>query len=118
MNDIDLAYLAGYYRIGDYQAVSGSLRYFSLGEVPVGYTGDENSPGYTIKPYEMAVDIAYSRMLSERFSAAVALRYIYSDWHTGKTKKFLPVPLLLPTLPSIIQITSYLPSVSACFLSD
>ena len=79
VNDIDLAYLAGYYRIGDYQAVSGSLRYFSLGEVPVGYTGDENSPGYTIKPYEMAVDIAYSRMLSERFSAAVALRYIYSD---------------------------------------
>ena len=76
VNDIDLAYLAGYYRIGDYQAVSGSLRYFSLGEVPVGYTGDENSPGYTIKPYEMAVDIAYSRMLSERFSAAVALRYI------------------------------------------
>ena len=79
VNDIDLAYLAGYYRIGDYQAVSGSLRYFSFGEVPVGYTGDENSPGYTIKPYEMAVDIAYSRMLSERFSAAVALRYIYSD---------------------------------------
>ena len=34
VNDIDLAYLAGYYRIGDYQAVSGSLRYFSLGEVP------------------------------------------------------------------------------------
>ena len=30
VNDIDLAYLAGYYRIGDYSAVSGSLRYFSL----------------------------------------------------------------------------------------
>ena len=78
VNDIDLAYLAGYYRIGDYQAVSASLRYFSLGEVPVGYE-DENSVGYSIKPYEMAVDVAYSRMLSERFSAAVALRYIYSD---------------------------------------
>ena len=78
VNDIDLAYLAGYYRIGDYQAVSASLRYFSLGEVPVGYE-DENSVGYSIKPYEMAIDVAYSRMLSERFSAAVALRYIYSD---------------------------------------
>lgn len=78
VNDIDLAYLAGYYRIGDYQAVSASLRYFSLGEVPVGIY-DENSTGYTIKPYEMALDVAYSRMLSERFSAAVALRYIYSD---------------------------------------
>ena len=33
VNDIDLAYLAGYYRIGDYSAISGSFRYFSLGEV-------------------------------------------------------------------------------------
>lgn len=79
VSDIDLAYLAGYYRIGDYQAISASLRYFSLGEVPVGQTSDTNNPGYTISPYEMAVDVAYSRMLSERFSAAVALRYIYSD---------------------------------------
>ena len=78
VNDIDLAYLAGYYRIGDYQAISGSLRYFSLGEVPMG--GDATTgPTYNISPYEMAVDVAYSRMLSERFSAAVALRYIYSD---------------------------------------
>jgi hypothetical protein len=77
VNDIDLAYLAGYYRIGDHQAISGSLRYFSLGEVPVSYESD--AAVYTIKPYEMAVDVAYSRMLSEHFSAAVALRYIYSD---------------------------------------
>lgn len=78
VNDIDLAYLAGYYRIGDYQAISGSLRYFSLGEVPMG--GDATTgPTYNISPYEMAVDVAYSRMLSERFSAAVALRYVYSD---------------------------------------
>lgn len=74
VNDIDLAYLAGYTRIGDYQAISGSVRYFSLGEVQVG--SDE---GLTVKPYEMAVDVAYSRMLSEKFSAAVALRYMYSD---------------------------------------
>ena len=33
VSDLDLAYLAGYYRIGDYSAISGSLRYFSLGEV-------------------------------------------------------------------------------------
>ena len=78
VNDIDLAYLAGYYRIGDYQAISGSLRYFSLGEVPMGGDATTGST-YSISPYEMAVDVAYSRMLSERFSAAVALRYIYSD---------------------------------------
>lgn len=71
VSDIDLANLVGYYRIGDYQAISGSLTYFSLGEVWV--------DNYTIKPYEMAVDFAYSRMLSETFSASVGLRYIVSD---------------------------------------
>ncbi|NDW13779.1 hypothetical protein D0T50_12900 [Bacteroides sp. 214] len=78
VDDIGLAYLSGFYRVGEYGALSGSLRYFSLGEVPAGqYTEDDK--GYTIKPYEMSIDIAYSRMLSERFSAAVALRYVYSD---------------------------------------
>lgn len=72
VSDIDLINLAGFYRIGDYSAVSASLTYFSLGEVFV-----ENE--MTIKPYEMALDVAYSRMLSETFSAAVALRYIHSD---------------------------------------
>lgn len=71
--DIDLANITGYYRLGEYDALSASLRYFSLGEVL------EPESGMTIKPYEMAVDVAYSRMLSETFSAAVGLRYIYSD---------------------------------------
>ena len=74
VNDIDLANITGYYRLGEYDALSASLRYFSLGTVEL--WDDEN---VTFKPYEMAVDLAYSRMLSETFSAAVALRYIYSD---------------------------------------
>ena len=78
VNDIDLAYVAGYYRIGDYQALSASLRYFSLGEVTVGQSSAQDI-GYTINPYEMSFDVGYSRMLSENFSAAVALRFIYSD---------------------------------------
>jgi hypothetical protein len=73
VSDIDLANLTGYYRIGDYQAVSGSLTYFSLGDVI------DVANNYTIRPYEMAVDFAYSRMLSETFSASVGLRFIYSD---------------------------------------
>ena len=72
VNDIALAYVAGYMRLGDYTAISSSLRYFSLGEVDAG----ENM---NIKPYEMAFDIGVSRMLSENFSAAIALRYIRSD---------------------------------------
>lgn len=79
VNDIDLAYLAGYYRIGDYQAVSASLRYFSLGDVTVMGSGGTDSPDMSIRPYEMAIDAAYSRMLSESFSASVGFRYIYSD---------------------------------------
>ena len=78
VNDIDLAYVSGFYRIGDYSALSSSLRYFSLGEVPTDYN-DDGSPVSSINPYEMAIDVAYSRMLSEKFSAAVALRFIYSD---------------------------------------
>ena len=74
VNDIDLAYVAGYYRIGDYSAVSASLRYFSLGEVQM--SDDEN---LTINPYEMSFDVAYSLMLSENFSLGAAVRWIYSD---------------------------------------
>lgn len=80
VSDMDLAYLSGYYRIGDYSAVSASLRYFSLGEVMTEYdstTGE--SSGMTINPYEMSFDVAYSLMLSEKFSIAAAVRWIYSD---------------------------------------
>ena len=74
VNDINLANLTGFYRIGDYSAVHASLRYFSLGEV---YLADMED--MTIKPYEMAIDAGYSRMLSETFSMAVNLRFILSD---------------------------------------
>ena len=78
VNDMNLAYLSGYYRIGDYSAVSASLRYFNMGEV---YTEnpDVNSKAMTINPYEMSLDVAYSLMLSEKFSLAAAIRWIYSD---------------------------------------
>ena len=78
VNDMNLAYLSGYYRIGDYSAVSASLRYFNMGEV---YTEDpgHNPNAMTINPYEMSFDVAYSLMLSEKFSLAAAIRWIYSD---------------------------------------
>ena len=82
VKDIDLAYVAGYYRIGDYSAVSASLRYFSLGEVT---SGD-----MTVNPYEMSVDVAYSLMLSEKFSIAAAIRWIYSDLRYDYTEDSSP----------------------------
>ena len=75
VNDMDLAHLAGYYRIGDYSAVSASLRYFSLGEVMT----SQDAGAMTVNPYEMSIDVAYSLMLSEKFSLAAAVRWIYSD---------------------------------------
>ena len=77
VSDMDLAYLSGYYRIGDYSAISSSLRYFSLGEVMLSY--DSTDPSMTINPYEMSFDVAYSMMLSENLSWSAGLRFIYSD---------------------------------------
>ena len=86
VSDIDLAYVAGYYRIGDYSAISGSLRYFSLGEVMTSM--DENA--MTVKPYEMSVDAAYSLMLSEKISMAAGIRWIYSDLRYDYTEDASP----------------------------
>ena len=86
VNDIDLAYVAGYYRIGDYAAISGSLRYFSLGEVMTSM--DENA--MTVKPYEMSLDVGASLMLSEKFSLGVGLRWIYSDLRFDYTEDATP----------------------------
>lgn len=80
VNDIFLANVAGYWKVGssDNQAISASLRYFSLGEVTSG--GDEYGGSVmTLNPYELAFDLGYSRKLSEKFSMGVAFRYIYSD---------------------------------------
>ena len=79
VNDIFLADLTGYWKVGsgDNQAISASLRYFSLGEVTM--NDDTGATLQTINPYEMAIDLGYSRKLSEKFSMGVALRYILSD---------------------------------------
>ena len=79
VNDIYLANLSGYWKFGEGspQAVSASLRYFSLGSIVLtNQSGDEVN---SINPFEMAVDLGYSRKLSESFSMGVVLRYIYSD---------------------------------------
>ena len=78
VNDMYMANLVGYYRIGDYSAVSTSLRYFNMGEVPLSSSVGSNND-MTINPYEMSFDAAYSLMLSEKFSIAAGVRWIYSD---------------------------------------
>ncbi|MCM1517341.1 MAG: type IX secretion system outer membrane channel protein PorV [Pseudoflavonifractor sp.] len=79
VNDIYLANLSGYWKIGggDNQAISMSLRYFSLGEVNT--SSIEGTAMQSLNPYELSVDLGYSRKLSEKFSMGVVFRYIYSD---------------------------------------
>lgn len=79
VNDIFLANLNGYWKLGgnDNQALSASLRYFSLGEVNI--TDGSGVTTQSLNPYEMALDLGYSRKLSESFSMGVVFRYIYSD---------------------------------------
>ena len=80
VNDIFLANLAGYWKLGsgDNQALSASFRYFSLGEFTMGGASDD-VVAQTISPYELSVDVGYSRKLSSKFSMGVVLRYILSD---------------------------------------
>ncbi len=79
VNDIYLANLAGYWKLGsgDNQALSASLRYFSLGEVNTSTENGQDSQ--SLNPYELSVDLGYSRKLSEKFSMGIVFRYIYSD---------------------------------------
>ncbi len=80
VNDIALMNAVGYYKLGsdNNQAVSASVRYFSIGDVNL--TDQFGEMTRTIAPYEMAVDLGYSRKLTETFSGSVAVRYIRADY--------------------------------------
>lgn len=79
VSGINLAYMSGYWKFGydEQQAVSASLRYFSLGEVEA--WSSAGSLIQVINPFEMAVDLGYSRKLNENFSMGVVMRYVHSD---------------------------------------
>ncbi|MBC8005626.1 MAG: type IX secretion system outer membrane channel protein PorV [Verrucomicrobia bacterium] len=83
VDDINLAYLAGYKRLDDQQTLSASLRYFALGDITfMSEVGEEMG---NQSPNEFAFDVGYTRLLSEKFSGAIAFRYIRSDLTAGQT---------------------------------
>ncbi len=90
VSDINLAYLAGYWKLGqsDMQAVSASVRYFSLGEISITNANAENIN--VINPFEMAVDVGYSRKLSDKFAMGVVFRYIQSDLAYSQEENYGP----------------------------
>ncbi len=77
VNDISISYLTYFNRLNDYSAVSGSVKYFSLGEIVLTQTADD--PGIAVKPNEFSLDLAYTLRLADQFSMAIALRYMRSD---------------------------------------
>jgi len=81
VTDIDLAYLAGYWKFDQRQALSASLRYFSLGDITL--MDQLGIPQGSAHPNEIAVDLAYSRLLSDKLSAALTMRFIHSDLNNG-----------------------------------
>lgn len=82
VDDMNLAYLVGYKKIDDVQTVSSSLRYFSLGDIM--FTSEFGEFMGQQSPNEFAIDLGYSRLLSEVFSGSVAVRYIRSDLTGGQ----------------------------------
>ena len=81
-DDINLAYLVGYKKLDDVQTISSSLRYFSLGDIV--FTDSYGQELNQVKPNEFALDLGYTRLLSDMFSGAVAIRYIRSDLTAGQ----------------------------------
>ncbi|HRX67639.1 MAG TPA: type IX secretion system outer membrane channel protein PorV [Tenuifilaceae bacterium] len=81
IDDINLSYLAGYYRLDDQQVISGSLLYFSMGDII--FTNDQGQTMTTHNPNEFALDAAYSRKFADKIGGAIAFRYIRSDLTGG-----------------------------------
>ncbi|HEY5392622.1 MAG TPA: type IX secretion system outer membrane channel protein PorV [Hanamia sp.] len=83
LNDVYLVSAAGYHQIDDLQAISASVRYFSLGNIQ--FTDNMGNDLQTYRPREFAVDAGYSRKLSESLGLGISLRYINSNLASGQS---------------------------------
>src|SRR5206468_5458982 len=79
--DVYLATVAGYYKLSDEQAISGSIRYFNLGEIQ--FVDFNGNPLNTSRPREFAIDFGYSRKVADNLGVGVTLRYINSNLANG-----------------------------------
>jgi len=77
VNDIFLGNLTYFNRINERSAFAGSFRYFSLGEIELRDTFDQEP--LIQSPNEFTFDMTYALRLSDRFSMAVTGRYLRSD---------------------------------------
>lgn len=82
VNDINLLYLSTYFKVTENDALSFSLRYFSLGDI--NFTDNEGNDMGSQKPNEFAIDLGYSRKLIDELSIAITPRFIYSNLTAGQ----------------------------------
>ncbi|MEO6838019.1 MAG: type IX secretion system outer membrane channel protein PorV [Ginsengibacter sp.] len=83
LSDVYLISAAAYGKIDANQAISGSIRYFSLGNIQ--FTDNSGNDLQTYRPREFSIDGGYSRKLSEKLGLGVALRYINSNLASGQS---------------------------------
>lgn len=77
LNDVYLLSFAGYYKLDEQQALSASIRYFSLGNIQ--FTDGAGNDFGSGRPREFGIDAGYSRKLSDNMGIGIALRYIHSN---------------------------------------
>src|SRR6185312_2801489 len=81
LNDVYLLAASGYKQLDNLQAVSASVRYFSLGNIQfTDFSGNELGSGH---PREFSIDLGYTRKLGDKLSVGLAGRYIYSNLASG-----------------------------------
>lgn len=81
LKDVYIATLGAYHKLDDMQAVNLGFRYFSLGDIQfTDVNGTLLSQG---RPREWAVDLGYSRKLSDQLGLGLSLRYVSSDLANG-----------------------------------
>ncbi len=81
LNDVYLLAASGFYKLNDKQALSASIRYFSLGNIQ--FTDNSGNNLNTGQPREFGADFGYSQKLSDKLSIGLALRYIHSNLAAG-----------------------------------
>lgn len=77
VNDISLGQVTYYQKLNERSAFAGSLRYFGLGEIELRENATDEAR--IVSPNEFAIDGSYSLKLSEKFSMAIAGRFINSN---------------------------------------
>lgn len=77
INDMSIFYLSGFYKIKREQTVAMSMKYFNMGEI--NFRDANNNDLGRFNPREYAIDVTYSRLLTEHFGIGGALRYIHSN---------------------------------------